>query len=97
MHVLQNPVNVINEVPSSEGIEDGRTLDTAILRKIQIIANLPDNFSLTKNVMVVLVVLQAVDIRSYFHNRKPPSCIILSASNFHRSRPISPAQSVRRS
>ncbi len=68
-HVLHNPVNVVNKVPASEGIEDSRTLDTAILRKVQIVANLLDNFSLIQNMVVVRVVFQTVDIRFYFHNR----------------------------
>jgi len=72
MYVLQNPVNVVYEVPTSERIEDCRTLDTMILRKIQVVANLFDYFGLTQYVTVGLIVFQTVDVCFHFHNRKPP-------------------------
>jgi len=64
-----NPVNVINKVPASEGIEDGRTLDTTILRKIQVVANLLDYFSLTQYMAVVCVIFKTIYKRFNFHNR----------------------------
>lgn len=68
-----NSIYIVNEISSCKGIEDSCAENTVVFRKIEIIRNFLDDFSLSQHMTVVFMVLQAVDIRFDLHRRPPLS------------------------
>ena len=66
-------IYIVNEISSRKGIENGCAENTIVFRKIEMIRNFLDDFSLSQHMTVVFMVLQAVDIRFDLHHRPPLS------------------------
>jgi len=51
-----NPIHIIDVIPSSEEIEDGRTADTVVLGQVQVVANAPNYLGFTQHIAVMFVI-----------------------------------------